>query len=114
MTVLDADKVRALGIEVLDPSELGADELLTSGMSRHEAHLEIALRACRELGVERALVPPEFPLAVADHLRAGGIDARGGARDVRRAPADEDRRAARRDPARAEGGRRRDGRRRAT
>ena len=74
VSVLDADKVRALGIEVIDPARLGADELLTSGMSRHEAHLEIALRACRELGVERAIVPPEFPLAVADHLRAGGIE----------------------------------------
>ena len=74
MSVLDADKVRALGVEVLDPAQLGADELLTSGMSRHEAHLEIALRACRELGVERAIVPPGFPLAVADHLRAGGIE----------------------------------------
>ncbi len=73
MSVLDADKVRALGIEILDPAELGADELLTSGMSRHAAHLEIALRACRALGVEHALVPPEFPLAVADHLRAGGV-----------------------------------------
>ncbi len=74
MSVLDADKVRALGIDVIDPARLGADELLTSGMTRYEAHLEIALRACRELGVARAVVPPEFPLAVADHLRAGGIE----------------------------------------
>jgi Xaa-Pro aminopeptidase len=74
VSVLDADKVRALGIDVIDPARLGADELLTSGMSRYEAQLEIALRACRELGVARAVVPPEFPLAVADHLRAGGIE----------------------------------------
>ncbi len=71
--VLDADKVAALGIEVLDPATLGADELLARGSSRHEMALEVSLRACRELGLERAIVPPEFPLAVADHLRAGGI-----------------------------------------
>jgi Xaa-Pro aminopeptidase len=71
--VLDADKVSALGIEILDPAELGSDALLASGMSRHEVELEIALRACRALRVERAIVPPAFPLAVADHLRAGGV-----------------------------------------
>jgi Xaa-Pro aminopeptidase len=73
VSVLDADKVSALGIEVIDPARLGADELLAGGASRHELSLEIALRACRELGLERAIVPPEFPLAVADHLRAGGV-----------------------------------------
>jgi len=71
--VLDADKVAALGIDILDPSTLGGDELLASGISRHEFALEIASRACRELGLERAAVPPDFPLAVADHLRAGGV-----------------------------------------
>jgi Xaa-Pro aminopeptidase len=69
VSVLDADKVAALGIDILDPSTLGADELLAKGVSRHELALEIALRACRELGLERAAVPPEFPVAVADHLR---------------------------------------------
>jgi Xaa-Pro aminopeptidase len=71
--VLDGDKVAALGIEVIDPSTLGGDALLASGISRHEFALEIALRACRELGLERAAVPPEFPVAVADHLRGNGL-----------------------------------------
>jgi Xaa-Pro aminopeptidase len=71
--VLDADKVAVLGIEVIDPSTLGGDALLASGISRHEFALEIALRACRELGLERAAVPPEFPVAVADHLRGNGL-----------------------------------------
>src|SRR5918998_3001812 len=73
VSVLDADKVAALGIDVLDPSTLGADELLAKGVSRHELALEISLRACRELGLQHAAVPPEFPVAVADHLRAGGV-----------------------------------------
>jgi Xaa-Pro aminopeptidase len=73
VSVLDADKVAALGIEVLDPATLGYDELTAAGLSRHAVLLEVSLRACRALGLERAIVPPEFPLAVADHLRAGGI-----------------------------------------
>ena len=72
-SVLDADRVRALGVDVIDPAALGADALLAGGASRYEVELEIALRACRELGLERAIVPPSFPLGVADHLRAGGV-----------------------------------------
>jgi Xaa-Pro aminopeptidase len=73
ISVLDADKVRSRGVEVIDPYELGIDELLDSGIARHEVDLEVALRACRRLGVVQALVPSEFPLGVADHLRAGGV-----------------------------------------
>jgi Xaa-Pro aminopeptidase len=36
--------------------------------------VEVALRACRALGVDRAVVPPDFPVAVADHLRAGNVE----------------------------------------
>ena len=73
-SVLDADKVRALGVEILDPYSLGRDELLKAGRADHEIDAEVALRACRALGVERAAVPFEFPLAVADHLRAAGVE----------------------------------------
>jgi Xaa-Pro aminopeptidase len=73
VSVLDGDKVRRLGIEVIDPWELGADELLSSGISRTQFEVEIALRACRRLELQRAAVPPDFPLAVADHLRANGV-----------------------------------------
>ena len=74
VSVLDADKVRALGIEVIDLFELGADEILDSGVSRYDFEVEIALRAARHLGIGRATVPPEFPLGVADHMRAAGIE----------------------------------------
>jgi Xaa-Pro aminopeptidase len=73
VSVLDADKVAALGIEVIDPATLGGDALLAGGMSRYDYALEITLRACRELGVERAIVPPDFPVAVADKLRGAGL-----------------------------------------
>jgi Xaa-Pro aminopeptidase len=74
VSVLDADKVAPLGIEIIDVYELGADELFAQGLSRHEIDLELCRRACERLGVERALVPSEFPLGVADHLRAAGIE----------------------------------------
>jgi Xaa-Pro aminopeptidase len=74
VSVLDADKVRPLGIEILDTEALGRDELLASGIGYDATDHELALRALRTLGVEHAIVPPEFPLAVADHLRAGGIE----------------------------------------
>jgi Xaa-Pro aminopeptidase len=74
ISVLDADKVSAQGIEILDPFELGGDEILAAGVSRYEFDLEIALRACRRLGIGAALVPPEFPLGLADHLRAEGLE----------------------------------------
>ena len=74
VTVLDADKVTPHGVEVIDPYDLGGDELLDSGMSRDDVELELCLRAAQRYGVTRALVPSEFPIVVADHLRAGGIE----------------------------------------
>ena len=35
--------------------------------------LEVRLRACREIGVDEAAVPPTFPLATAEYLRQHGI-----------------------------------------
>jgi Xaa-Pro aminopeptidase len=74
VSVLDADKVSALGIEVLDGAKLGRDELIEQGLSDMEMDGELALRACQEIGVTAAVVPPDFPLGVADALRAGGIE----------------------------------------
>jgi Xaa-Pro aminopeptidase len=54
--------------------ELGLDELLAAGATPREATLETALRACRRLGIEQAVVPPRFPVELADALRAGGIE----------------------------------------
>jgi Xaa-Pro aminopeptidase len=74
VSVLDRDKVSALGIEVLDLYALGLDGLLEEGLPRMQLDAEIVLRAARELGVTRAAVPPEFPLFVADHLRTAGLE----------------------------------------
>jgi Xaa-Pro aminopeptidase len=74
VSILDADKVEAMGIDVLDLAELGWDELVTSGIPREAAELELCVRACERLGVSRATVPIEFPVGVADHLRAAGVE----------------------------------------
>ena len=78
--VVTAFEVERLeGIDTLEVSPLerfGLDELIAAGMRREEIHLELTLRACRSLGITRAAVPHTFPLQVADHLRAHGIDVR--------------------------------------
>jgi Xaa-Pro aminopeptidase len=61
-------------IETLSPEAFGADELLAQGLSRDEAELEAYVRACHRFGITSAAVPPAFPLELADHLRANGID----------------------------------------
>ena len=74
VTVLDSHKVTPHGVEIIDPYDLGVDELLDSGMSRDDVELELCLRAAQRYGVTRAIVPSQFPIGVADHLRAGGIE----------------------------------------
>jgi Xaa-Pro aminopeptidase len=72
----DAELVREArpDIEILDPYELGLPQLIDGGMDRKTAVAEIALRACRRFDVRAAVVPREFPLYVADHLRAGDVE----------------------------------------
>jgi Xaa-Pro aminopeptidase len=74
----EIDRIEALGIDVkAHPlEEFGYDELLAQGKSRDEAEREIALRACRSVGVEAAAVPPTFPLELADFLRSQGVEVR--------------------------------------
>ena len=77
-TVLERERIEALGlgIEVIDPFELGLDELLNAGVGFLEAEIECDLRACRQLGMEHAIVPPDFPLAWADRLREERMELR--------------------------------------
>lgn len=52
---------------------LGRDELIAEGRPRSEVQLELCVRATALLGIREAVVPPEFPLALGDRLRAAGI-----------------------------------------
>lgn len=73
VSVLDRDAVTRTGVEVVDPSTLGRDELTAAGVDPLAADAELALRAATSLGVDGVLVPPDFPLWVADHLREHGV-----------------------------------------
>jgi Xaa-Pro aminopeptidase len=75
---LEVDRIAAAAPEVerLLFEELGADELIAAGHSRPEVELEVSLRAVQRLGIREASVPPEFPLALADRLRAEGVQVR--------------------------------------
>ena len=46
---------------------------MSSGIDRGDAVLAVTVRAAGGLGLERAVVPSEFPLELADHLRAAGV-----------------------------------------
>jgi Xaa-Pro aminopeptidase len=73
---LEIPRVRedAPQLEILPLEQFGLDELYAQGLKGWEIELEVAVRACRELGIEQAVVPPSFPLGHADHLRANGIE----------------------------------------
>jgi len=61
-------------LEIIPLERLGTDELFAQGKQGWEIELEVALRGCRELGLERVTVPPSFPVAHADNLRANGVE----------------------------------------
>jgi len=63
-----------LGFEVLTLEDVGIDELIKRGLDPYEHERELHLAACRQLGLERAITPGTFPLGLADHLRAKGIE----------------------------------------
>ena len=72
---LEIPRVRedAPDLEIVALENLGTDELFARGLKAWEIELEVAVRGCRELGVDHAVVPPSFPLGHADHLRANGV-----------------------------------------
>ena len=63
-------------LEVLPLEAFGGEELANEGVGREQIDLIVAERACKRLGVTAARVPPTFPLEVADHLRAAGVEVR--------------------------------------
>src|SRR5512133_3891967 len=75
LNVLERDRVLAAvpGIEALGLEELGFDELAASGRPLHEIEVDISARAVERLGLRSAAVPNDFPLALADRLRADGV-----------------------------------------
>ena len=74
LSSFEVDRLREVGIEAHPYEEYGWDELVATGKPREEVDLELSLRAAKEWGVSSAAVPSTFPLELADHLRAAGIE----------------------------------------
>jgi len=59
--------------KILDFFDLGYKELVESGLTMHEAGLEVEARVVRDIGISEAIVPADFPLALGDRLRQDGV-----------------------------------------
>jgi Xaa-Pro aminopeptidase len=72
---LESSRIAAVrpDAELLDYADVGFSELLESGLPRDEVMLEMVSRAVERFGLRDAVVDPDFPLAVADRLRADGL-----------------------------------------
>jgi Xaa-Pro aminopeptidase len=61
-------------LERLLADELGLDELIAQGLQREVVYREVFARAVDRVGIRAAIVPPEFPIALADRLREAGVE----------------------------------------
>jgi Xaa-Pro aminopeptidase len=73
---LEVDRIAeaAPDVERLLADELGMDELIAQGLARHLVERELYVRAVKRLEIAAAAVPPDFPIALADRLRAEGVE----------------------------------------
>jgi Xaa-Pro aminopeptidase len=72
---LEQERIAAVrpDAEIIEWADVGFHELLESGMPRDQILLELVSRAVAKMGLREAVVDPDFPLAVADRLRADGL-----------------------------------------
>jgi Xaa-Pro aminopeptidase len=71
---LELERLRGLdGVEAHPFESFEYDALLAQGLPIDAVRREVYVNACRRLGVEEAVVPDAFPLAVAERLREDGI-----------------------------------------
>lgn len=72
---LDRGRIAAMlpAARFLDVFELGLRELREAGVPPLEAEREVVSRAVAELQIRDAVVPWDFPLAIADRLRSDGV-----------------------------------------
>ena len=77
-TAFEVGRIAAIagGPQAHPLEEFGYDELITSGIEREEADLTVAVQAVKGLGVESAVVPADFPLALAERLQEAGVEVR--------------------------------------
>jgi Xaa-Pro aminopeptidase len=73
---LERERIAAVrpDAELVAIDELGLFDLVAEGMPRHEAELEVISRVVARAGLRAARVPPDLPVAIADRLRADGVE----------------------------------------
>jgi Xaa-Pro aminopeptidase len=75
ITPFEVERLQAHdGLQPHPYENFGWDDLVAQGIPLEEVELQTYVRACKELGVQNAVVPPSFPLELADRLRAEGIE----------------------------------------
>jgi Xaa-Pro aminopeptidase len=87
VSALEVPRMRELdGLRAIPFEELGMDDLIAQGVTSDELERALTLRACERAGIGEAAVPRGFPIDIADHLRANGVELRaeGEAFDLRR------------------------------
>jgi Xaa-Pro aminopeptidase len=72
---LEVPRLRELdGLATVPLEDLGLDELVEQGLGWHQLTTELVLRAVRAAGLSSVITPRDFPLEVADYLRANEIE----------------------------------------
>ena len=72
---MEAARLRELGLfEVHISEEFGIDELMAQNLSPKEVRAQLLLRAVESIGPKKFTVPDEFPVWLADRLRAEGFE----------------------------------------
>jgi Xaa-Pro aminopeptidase len=75
--VLERKKLEELGgLELHFGTDYGIDDLIKEGGKPEAIMKEVILRACRDVGIEDAVVPFWFPVDIADFLRSNGVELR--------------------------------------
>ena len=72
LTAFEVERVQEAGIQAHPIEEFGWDELAGKG-PREQQVLLLYERAVEQLGIEDAIVPPGFPVQLADRLREKGV-----------------------------------------
>jgi Xaa-Pro aminopeptidase len=72
---MEAARIREVGpYEVHVGEEFGIDELIAEGLEWREVRARLLRRAIASLGAKRFAVPEQFPVWLADSLRADGVE----------------------------------------
>ena len=74
LTSFEVSRVEPVGVTAHPFEKFGYDELIEQGLPRHQVLMETMVKAVQELGITEAVVPYNFPLELADRLRAAGVE----------------------------------------